>query len=758
MGFAGRLRVTLLAGAMALSVAVAFAQFPGQTNNRMGQYGNQLPGQQGQSGQYGNQLPGQTGYNNNQFPGQNNQRQNQGLPGQRQQTGTEQEENVPFFGEGTEVDPAADTLKKKKPRKPLESYFFNNDERARQNIVWTVEPDRNQIIIGHIDSLQADFQTDFPFMKKGVGSAYLGNLGAPSQYLSFFDRQDDTHHSFSNPWAVYLRTPETMPFYNTKQPFTQTGYIMAGQKAQQEENFYIFHAQNISPQTGFNVNYTSLGTKGIYDWQATRDKTLSLGFNHTGKRYTVHAGYIWNSVYNRENGGMVNDDDIIVDLAKYEVSQNIPMRMSDPRNRIRSNTYFLHQSYGLALRRMREDDFTMADRPAVFIGHSLEYSRWTKKYDDTYTGTIYHDVRNDQPDVPYYDTWKLHPTMSRDSIFEGNLSNRLFVQLQPWDRNGVVGTIDAGVGMDMRQYYMFDPRREGEFITGAKGRNIKETEYYAYAGIRGNVRQYFEWYARLKYHPFGAASGDIRAEGGITARLFIKDRPISLSGRFGFSSLRPSFWEQNFISNHFEWRNSFSKENVTRFDVSLKIPHIGFEATASQSILGNKVYYGADALPVQASGVVSVTGVSLREDLRIGVGKRTNSINLNHRAMLQWSTDQSVVPVPMVAAYLSYFYEFSVVKDVLRLQVGVDGRANTRYYATGYNPGVGQFYNQREKEFGEYIWMDVFVTAKWKRMRIILKVQHLNQNWFGTRNYFGVLHYPMNARVFKFGLSWNFYD
>jgi hypothetical protein len=255
--------------------------------------------------------------------------------------------------------------------------------------------------------------------------------------------------------------------------------------------------------------------------------------------------------------------------------------------------------------------------------------------------------------------------------------------------------------------------------------------------------------------------------GDVAARLFIKERPLSLSGRIRFSTQEPSYWERKFSSNHYMWNNSFSKENETRIEGSLNIPHVGLTATVSQSILGNKIYYAGGALdpeqphiiyvkPVQATDVVSVTGVYLREDLPIRLG--ASSVNLNHRVMLQWSTDQKVIPLPLASAYLSYFFEFHVVKDVLRLQIGVDGRDNTPYYAPGWNPGVGQFYNQREKQLGDYVWLDAFVNAKWKRMRILVKWEHLNDDMMGQRNFFSVLHYPMNRRVLKLGLSWNFYD
>ncbi len=715
--------------------------------------GSQIPGVPGTS--RGMQQPGQVGTGQQQtgLPGQ--RQQQTGLPGQRQQP-VEEEENVPFFGEGTEVDPAADTVKKKRPKRPLESYFFPDSVRSRQNMVWTVDPYMNHINISHIDTLQADFQNVYPFMKKGVGSAYLGNLGAPAQYLSFFDRTDRGYPSFADPWDAYLITPSTTNFYNVKKPFTQLSYTMAGSKPEQEEDLYVIHAQNISPQTGFNVNFRNLGTKGMYLWQATRDKHFSAAFNHTGKRYSVHAAYIWNYIYNRENGGLVNDDDIIIDLNKWEDTRTVPMRMSDPKNRIRSNTFFLTQSLGIPLRKVREEDFTIADRPAVFLGHTMSYESWSRRYEDSRPGTVYkYPTSSDTPrdPEPYYDAWWFSYRDSRDSISESRFSNRIFVQFQPWDRGGVIGTIDGGVGADIRRRFQFVPDM---YNTGVENSVGIETEYYAYAGANGNIKRYFNWEARFKIHPFGAAQGDIEAGGKVAARVFVKGRPLSVSGSFSFSSLRPDYWKQSFYSNHFIWHNFFSKESETRIDVSLNIPHIGFTATASQSILGDRIYFNEYGRPSQASEIVSITGMYLREDLPIRIG--SSSVNLNHRVMLQWSTNQKIVPVPMVAAYLSYFYEFNVVKNVLRLQIGVDGRYNTKYYAPGWNPGTGQFYNQREKQLGDYIWMDVFVNAKWKRMRILLKFEHLNYDMFGARNYFTVLHYPTNARVFKIGISWNFYD
>ena len=206
------------------------------------------------------------------------------------------------------------------------------------------------------------------------------------------------------------------------------------------------------------------------------------------------------------------------------------------------------------------------------------------------------------------------------------------------------------------------------------------------------------------------------------------------------------------MSNHYRWSNDFGKESETRFNVSFLVPDYGVEVGVWQSFLRNKVYYGADCLPQQFSGNVSLTSIYAQKDFTI------KGLHLNHRVLVQLTSDRDVVPLPLVSAFLSYYNEFWIKRDVLRVQIGLDGRFNTKYYVQGYNPALSVFYNQNEVEVGNYPYIDAFVSAKWKRMRILIKMQHLNENMFGDRNYFTVLHYPQNPRMFKLGVSWSFYD
>ena len=652
--------------------------------------------------------------------------------------------------ENGEEDGQTDTTQQEKRiKKPLESYFFSDSVRALPNFKWNIDPYANRVEIKGLDTMLRDWHIDYPYLQDGVGDVYLGNLGGATIPQNYFERPQDFDFQMAEAFSGYLYRMDNVDFYNVKKPFTLFTYLNAGQKRYLEENFRITHAQNISPSTGVNIDYKSRDTRGIYTWQRARVKDLSVAFSHTGKRYSVHAGYIYNSVDARENGGIVGDWAVVDTNFKHP--SNVPVKLQDAQNRIRNNTFYLVQSFGIPLIGLTEEDFTMGDRPAVYIGHAIEYSRMYRKYTDTHAGTIYTDERDEsggQTQYEYYENWFIDPEQTLDSTFESRLSNRVFIQLQPWNRNGVIGVIDGGVGLDNHRYYNFS---FDEYVTG-KRRTVSKTSYYVYGSIDGKIKRYVDWGGDFKLYPSGYRGGDFEIGADIALRAFIRNRPITLSGRFSNVTRSPSYWQENYFSNHYAWFTPLKKENETRFEVALTAPDYALEIGAWHGIASDKIYLDSLCNMSQSTSAVNVTGLYARKDFRIG------GLHLDNRVLLQWSTDQKVIPAPKLSVVLSYYYEFNIVKNVLRMQIGLDGRYNSKYYAFGYNPSLAAFYNQREQKIGGYPMIDAFVSAKWKRMRILVKLQHANYDLFGSRTYFSALHYPLNTRVLKFGFSWGFYD
>ncbi|MDO5488217.1 MAG: putative porin, partial [Rikenellaceae bacterium] len=625
--------------------------------------------------------------------------------------------------QGEEGEEQRDTTRVRRDRKPLESYNFNDSIRALPNFMWTVDRDMNDVEIMPLDTTLTNWRIDHPYQLKGVGDMTLGGLGQSTLPFNYFDRPASSDFTFAQSYDSYTYRMDNVPFYNSKTPYLNFTYLESGQKRYREEHFEVTTAHNISPSTGFNVSYKARGTQGLYDWQRTSNHNLSVAFSHTGKRYSVHAAYVNNRIKQRENGGAVGI--WAVADTTYEHPSGVPMKLAEAEahNSYRNNSFFIKQAIAIPLQPVTDYDFSLADLTAVYFGHIFEYNEWNKLYTDKYA-----EFTNDRGSMDengefipttdvYYKNWYISPDESRDSIRERVISNRFFVEAQPWDRDGAVGRLGGGVGIDMYAYsqFAFD-----DYVGGHQGK-VKKTAWYAYGAVSGKVKKVADWGANVKYYPSGYRSGDfdLNAHIALTARL--RGRPVTLSGRFSQTRRSPSYWEENLFSNHYVWFNSFKQEDETRFELSLDIPDLAFEVGFWQGLVDNKIYYDAQSQVQQSGDAISLTSLYARKDFRLG------GFHFDHRVLLQWSTNQEVIPVPLGSAYLSYYYEFWVEKKkVLRMQIGVDGRFNTKYYAPSYNPALGTFYNQRDYELGEYPYLDVFVTAKWKRMRIFLKYQHVN--------------------------------
>ena len=667
----------------------------------------------------------------------------------------------PYAGQnGTDPnDPNAqtqtqDTTKKKRVKRALESYYFNDSIRALPNFEWRVSHDYNKVEVMPIDTTLAVWRLDYPFYRKGVGDMAIGSLGQASQPVNYFERPEDFDFTFAKPYYAYNYTTENVPFYNVKKPYMNMTYRESGQKRYREEDFGITVAQNISPSWGFNVDYKSRGTKGKYDWSRVKNHNLSLATSYTGKRYSVHAAYINNLVEQRENGGVVGPW-AITDTV-FEMPSGVPMKLAsaEAKNHYRNNSFFVKQAIALPLQRVTERDFSIADLSAIYLGHTFEYNSWSRVYTDKFaTYTNERGGRDENGNfVPttdvYYKDWFINPAETRDSICERRITNRLYVQAQPWDRDGVVGTIDGGVGLDLHTYSQF---AMDDYASGKYQRD-RRTSWFVYGGVNGKIRKYVDWGADAKFYPSGYRGGDLSIGANILFRAFVKGHALILSGKFRQESRTPGYWQQQLFSNHYVWNNHFGKENETRFEVRFEVPDYGIELAAWQGVFLDRIYYDAACRPAQYDGSLSVTSIYARKDFTI------KGLHLNHRVLVQFSSNEEVAPVPLVSAYLSYYYEFWVKRDVLRMQIGLDGRFNTSYYAPGYNPALSTFYNQREWKMGNYPYLDAFISAKWKRMRIFLKYQHLNNGLFGNDEYFQVAGYPLNPGMFKIGISWAFYD
>jgi hypothetical protein len=73
------------------------------------------------------------------------------------------------------------------------------------------------------------------------------------------------------------------------------------------------------------------------------------------------------------------------------------------------------------------------------------------------------------------------------------------VQIQPWDRDGAISTIDGGVGIDLHTYSYL---RLEDYVAG-KVTKDKRTSWYMYGATGGKIKRYADWGVNAKYYPSG---------------------------------------------------------------------------------------------------------------------------------------------------------------------------------------------------------------------------------------------------------------
>jgi hypothetical protein len=635
---------------------------------------------------------------------------------------------------------------KKEKTKPdtLVTYFFKDTLRYNRIIAWTLNRYLNTPDIVSVDTLQDENMTELPFYKADVGVSYLGSTGSASLVHDFFKRKQPDIFPFMEPYRLYGFTPDNIRFYNAKGPFTSLSYYTSGAKRFYEDNTKFLFTRNVNPSLNFGLYYHKMGTKGTYQNQRTRDKTFNMFVSYVGNRYVAHAGYIYNGINNKENGGIINDffvEDTVIN------SDAIDVKLKSALNILSSNTYFLTHSYGISLNLFKRDSLTAAtEGTMVYFGHTFEYSRNRRVYTDGISDTAYVDLMNIERNyIRYYDKSYLSASGSYDSTFASKLDNRLFIRLQPYSSMAIISKIDGGIGYQFDRYYGFTPE---SYIYTVKDEKLSTG--YVYGNAEGMFSKYFSWEAFFKYHFLGYRINDLNFDANARLSLYPLNGGIHFTGRFLLDNREQPYFFKKYYSNHFQWNNNFNKTTETRIEAAVNIPDWNLEAGFKNSVISNYVYFDDNALPQQTSEILNITSLYLNSRLRWWL------FRLDTRLVAQNTSNANVLPLPALSGNVMFYIEAQLVKNVLNSRIGFDVHYNTRFYDYAYNPAVGMFHTQSEKKIGNYPWIDIFASFKWKRANIYVKLTNAGAGIVGDRNYFSALHYPRNKRMFRYGLNWFF--
>ena len=639
----------------------------------------------------------------------------------------------------------------------LETAYLPDSLYYKRLVAWKHDRYFNRVEVMDWDTTFNYHFHDYPYLKEDIGGTSLGMTGSAVETYNFFKRTDPSSTvSYYAPYESWTYSASSVPMFNTKTPYTELSYAgnLLNSESQSNDDIRIFTTQNILPSLNIALEYKTYGGAGIIKNQKARNKTGYVGGNYIGRKYLLHTGVIWNSVNRAENGGILDNTmvrDTTVDVREIDVA------LSSATNQYSKRTVFLDQTYRIPFSFIEDfkhrgdtswvrKDTLDKDLTSAFIGTESEWSVFNKMYTDAVNSS---DLAGR---AFYHDQFFINPSKSADSLHTVRLDNRVFLRFQPWHENAVVSKVEGGIGDRYQTFYHLQP---GSYLR--KPEPVKWNSVYAYAGAEGRLNRYLEWDALGKVNFAGTEAGDFVLAANAKLNVFPFHRhpqsPISLSGRFETSLKEPDFYEQHLYSNHYMWDNDFSKTSTTKVEAALDIPRWRLHASAGYALLANNIYYDTLGIVRQNAEAMSIFTAALRKDIKLGI------LRLDNRALFQLSSKPEAVPLPKLVVNLRWYLQFPIVReDVLQMQVGVDARYNTKWYAPGFNPVTGTFYNQNEEQYGGCPYFDAFINLQWKQACIFIKMENAGQGWPNKdHDYFSAHHYIHPARVFKVGIWWPFY-
>lgn len=635
----------------------------------------------------------------------------------------------------------------------LETAFLPDSLFYKRLVTWRHNRLYNSVETFEWDTTANYHFYDYPFMRKDVGATWLGMPGSAVQQYNYFRRNEEQSTSFYQAMESWTYTPENLVQWNSKTPYTELEYYgnLLSSSTLSSDNFRVFTTQNILPSLNVALEMKRYGGAGTLKNEETKNRTYSVSGNYIGKKYLAHGGFIYNIVSRQESGGMQDTKwirDTTVDVREIEVN------LASATNSYKKLSLFYDQSYRIPFEFIEQlqhkgdstwvkPDTLNTNITTGFIGTSTDFTTYSKNYVDNVSDAL-SDFYNGQ--------FNIHPSKSVDSLRTMRLDNRIFVRLQPWKEDAVVSKIEGGIGDRLQNFYLQEPN-EALY----KPFNHKWNSVYAYAGVEGRWGKYLQWDATGLYNFAGQEANDFFVKANATLNLYPFRRqpksPISLNVRFETQLKEPDFYQQQFYSNHYKWKNDFTKASTTKIQASLDIPKWQLKAQVGYALLAGHVYYDTLGIARQHAPAMSVLSVGLSKNFAFG------PLHLDNAALFQLSSQPEVLPLPTLALNLRWYLQFNIVDPkVLQLQLGINARYTTLWNAPSYNPVAGVFMLQKDETYGNCPVFDVFVNAQWKKCCIFIKLENTGNGWPMERHdYFSAHRYIQTARIIKFGISWPFY-
>lgn len=419
--------------------------------------------------------------------------------------------------------------------------------------------------------------------------------------------------------------------------------------------------------------------------------------------------------------------------------------------RVKVNGKNMADSLLAASNKAKEDTSWLKDEyvPVTSFIHTADFTTYRRIYEAYAT-----------PENYYLDTYKVKERLAGDSIYDKtsnwNLRNTFAIALLEGFNKWIKTGAKVFATHTLSHYVLPDSVGTTSWNehSVALGAQLSKTQGKSlHFNVTGDV-------AVVGYNV-----GEIKIDGGVDLNFPLLGDTMTLAASGFYHHVKPSFYFRHYQSRHLWWDSddlsmidhlraqgvlNYAKTR-TRFRFAFdEIKNYAYFASSFTNSDDNGRLYNM-AYSRQASSPITVLTAEVAQDLAFGP--------LHWETTLTWqkSTKQDVLPLPAINAYTNLYLRFKIAR-VLNCDFGADARFFTKYAAPDYFPSLGQYTvqeNENKQKIGGYPVINAYFNFKLSRARFFVMMSHVNCG-SGNKEYFFTPNYPLNGRVFRFGISWDF--
>lgn len=530
-------------------------------------------------------------------------------------------------------------------------------------------------------------------------------------------------------------------YYSVATPLTELYFKTV---MEQGQNVDALITLNTAKNFNFSIAFKGLRSLGKYINQlsSTGNFRFTSSYFTLDRRYTINFHYTGQDILNGENGGLTQPEDFENEDPAFINRPRLQVYLTDAKSFLKGKRFFFNHDFRINKKDAANNLYIM--HQFNFEHKFFEYNQATL---DSYIGTSTASFQR-------YGTSSLPSKINDQTIYD-----RLYNKVGAVYENKTLGKFQFFIENFNYKYFYSDEKMVTTTTAGITTSTLYPGQLKATINTIGGQYDY----RKNKWNGTVTLSNSISAQPmrNFDANLTYTINPKNnLSFQYQNISKLPN---HNYNLNQstydrYNWNNDFNNEKINNLIVNANTQWLN--ASMQLTTLNDHLYFSNDTIgnfqqyvsPKQYTGTINYLSLKVAREFKYKKWALDNTFLYQ-----KVSQNDFILNVPELTMRNTIYFSDYVFKRAMFLQTGVILNYFTKFYADDYNPILGEFFVQKDKQIGEFPMLDFFVNARVKQTRIYLKAEHFNSAFTGNK-YYSAPNIPYHDFMVRFGLVWNFFQ